>query len=207
MIICPSFLESARRGRHHGSTNTGMPIHDQFHQIFRVPVRQPETAVRFRAPDLLRRGRAVNAVTGLVQADPRHADRIVRAGRQNQFVADGLQFGRFGKQFRVHRVIRIRARSTTTCNSPTGRFSTFAAMLHGKCASRFVSRVERLQKFFGQMDDDKRRLVRRLRIIHVGNFQNRSGARGSSSSRPGFSFRISSGCEWPFSATSSSSVS
>jgi len=53
----------------------GHPDPNQFNQILRIPVRQPEAAVRFRPSDLFRAGRAVYAVTGFVQAYPRHAHR------------------------------------------------------------------------------------------------------------------------------------
>src|SRR5437870_4698084 len=58
---------------------------DQLRKIFRVPVREAKTAVRFGAPDLFRSGRPVNTIAGSVQADPDGADRIVRPRRQDQF--------------------------------------------------------------------------------------------------------------------------
>ena len=47
------------------------------------------------------------------------------------------EFGKRNKDF-VDRDAQVLGASTDTCNSPTGRFSTRRAMLHGKCASRFV---------------------------------------------------------------------
>src|ERR1039458_5819163 len=79
---------------------------DELHQVFRVPICEPETAVRFRVTDLLRAGRAVHAVAWLVQTDPRDAHGIVRTRSEEQFVPDGLGLRRFGKNGRVKRVIR-----------------------------------------------------------------------------------------------------
>ena len=64
---------------------------------------------------------------------------------------------------------------TTTCNSPTGRFSTFAAMLHGKCASRLVCSSNASRNFSDKWMTTNAALSVGSGIIHVGNFQNGSG--------------------------------
>ena len=48
-------------------------------------------------------------------------------------------------------------------------------MLHGKCAIRFVCASNASRYFSDKMNDRERRLVRRRRIFHGGNFQNRAG--------------------------------
>ncbi len=80
---------------------------DEFHQILRIPVRQPEAAVRFGAPHQFRDGCAVNAVARQVQADPRDPHGIIGPGLQNKFTPDGLRLRRFGKHFWIECVIRI----------------------------------------------------------------------------------------------------
>ena len=49
----------------------------------------------------------MDSVAGAGKADPCRADRIVRAGRDDQFPADPLCFGRFGKDCGVERVVRV----------------------------------------------------------------------------------------------------
>ena len=148
------------------------PDPDQFHQILRVPVGQPETAVRFRAPDLLRSRRAVHAVAGFVQADPRHADRIVRTRRQNPAVAERLQFRRFGKQLRVHGVVGM-GRDDAHVQFTHRAFLHMRRDAAREMREQIGVRVKGLQEFSRQMDDDERRLAVRLRIRHVGNLQTR----------------------------------
>ena len=56
----------------------------QAEQVLGVPIGQAEAAVGFGAADQLGAGGAVDAVAGFVQANPGDADRVVRAGGQDQ---------------------------------------------------------------------------------------------------------------------------
>src|SRR5881409_759684 len=80
---------------------------DQLQQILRVPVSQAETTMRLGAPDLFGMGRAVNAVAGSVQADPDGANRIVRAGLEEQLVIEFAGLSGFGKKLRIKGVVGI----------------------------------------------------------------------------------------------------
>src|SRR5258706_9933953 len=51
----------------------------------------------------------MNSVARFVQADPGHADRVVWAGRQDQFRFQLARFGRLRKNLRVEGVVWIRA--------------------------------------------------------------------------------------------------
>ena len=61
----------------------------------------------FGAADLLGTGRAVDAVAGAVEADPGDADRVVGAGREDEFVIQLLRFGGFGENFGIEGVVGI----------------------------------------------------------------------------------------------------
>src|SRR5204863_9830086 len=65
---------------------------NQTRQVLSVPIRQPKAAVRFRAADVLRAGRAMNTVAWPVEPNPSGADWIVRALRNHQ---GPLQFACF----------------------------------------------------------------------------------------------------------------
>ena len=128
----------------------------------------------FRAPNLLRTGRAVHPVARLVQPDPRDADRIVRSRPQHQFMPDGLRLRGFGEHRRVKRVVRMRrdVGDVQLAHRPLLDFCPDAAR---KMDQPVGLRIKCLQIFSGQMDDNARGFVHRFRIIDLGDFQNHSG--------------------------------
>ena len=130
--------------------------------------------MRFSPSNLLRRGRAVNAVTRFVQADPRDANGIVRPRWQHQLVANGLQLSRLGKKLRIDRVIWVR-RVGDDMQFPGRPLVETCCNAARKMREQIGILVERLQEFFAEMNDGKRRLVRRRGIIHVGNVHNHVG--------------------------------
>ncbi len=231
MIICPSFWNRGSEFRRsggrfglrlagppeggtpngpeavHGSTNTGIPTHTSFDKIFRVPVRQPETAVRFCPPHLLGNGRAVNAVAGLVQTNPRHAHRIVRAGRDDQFLIQSFCLPAIRETSSGSKcVIRIR-RNDDHLQFADRPFLDVRRDAARKMREQICLRVKRLQKLSRQMNDGECRLVRPAQDNPRREFSKPCPAARLVQFTPGLSRRINSGCEWLFSATSSSSVS
>src|SRR6266404_3516998 len=66
--------------------------------------------MRLRPADILRPGCAMDAVAWLVEANPGGADRVVRAGLQNELSVQFARFGGFRKDFGVKGVIRVRSR-------------------------------------------------------------------------------------------------
>src|ERR1035438_1344252 len=62
----------------------------------------------YKLESRFRVGRAVDAVTGFVQANPRHADGVVGSGRQDELRLYLPRLGGFGEDVRVKGVVRIR---------------------------------------------------------------------------------------------------
>src|SRR6266496_3790246 len=111
------FMESERRrtagccGRFPSRLNKNRCAdRDELQQVFDVPVGQAKAAVGLGAAHVFGLGRPVNAVTGLIQAEPDGADRVVRAGLKNEFAAEFLRFGGFGKHRRIECVIWVERR-------------------------------------------------------------------------------------------------
>ena len=67
-------------------------------QFLRIPIRQPDAAVRFRVPDAPGLRRSVDPIMLFRERDPNHPDRVVRTGLNN-----GLLIGRV----RVPEEVRI----------------------------------------------------------------------------------------------------
>ena len=73
-------------------------------EMFGVPVREAEAAMRFGAADLLRLRRAVNAVARTTQANPRCADGVIRTGGDVELAANFFCFGGFAENFRAEKI-------------------------------------------------------------------------------------------------------
>ncbi len=148
----------------------------------------------------------MHAVAGTVEADPGDADGIVGAGRQNQFVTDGLQFGGFRNSSGIDGIVWIRSNNDNV-KLADGSFLDFGGNTAWKMGHQISLLVKSFEVSLGEMDDDKGRFVGGFGVFDIRNFYNGSGSDIGPVHAGGSGFLMSKGFEWATSPINSSSVS
>ena len=164
-------IESASALDIDGSADADHPA-----KILRIPVGESKTAVALSASDLFGSRRAVNAVAGAVESDPRDTDRVIGAGRNHELVPDLFPFLRFGKDRRIEGVIGI-LDGDHHRQGADGAFLGYPANAHGKMCEEVAVAVVGAEISSSQADSNQGRLSGR-RIFRVGYHQFGTGDDG-----------------------------
>ena len=120
----------------------------------------------------------MDAIAGAIKADPRHANRVVGTGRDDELVAELLRLGGFGKRCRIKRVVGV-GDDDGDVQFANGAFLNFLRDAHGKMSDERTGGVAGFENVVRETHVKQRGFGGRLVQFDGGNINNGVGLDGA----------------------------